>query len=88
MQYCRSDNNQAEIVKALREAVGGPAVKVVSHLKIGCDVMVSAFGRITFLEIKDPKRKKRLTSNEVEFQRYFPVITVTTVKEALAAVIR
>jgi Holliday junction resolvase len=81
------DEQQAEIVAALR-AVGASVVSLASVGK-GCpDLLVGYCGRNTLLEVKDPKRRNRLTAAQVDWHRLWKgrVAVVTTVDEAWIAV--
>ena len=65
MRIARVDNNQPEIVAALRKA--GAVVKHTHTIKNLFDILVFHKGKIYCVEIKDskqPKSKRRLTTGE------------------------
>jgi hypothetical protein len=82
------DANQAEIVKALRQA--GRSVVVLAKVGNGVpDLLVGWLGICTLLEVKDgakPPSAQKLTPAEAEFHRTWrgPVHIVRSVDEALA----
>ena len=86
----RIDDNQREIVDALRRA----SVEVLSLAAIGkgCpDLLVSFRGRNTLLEVKDPSKRpsqRRLTPEQQIFHARWqgPCVVVETVGQALKAV--
>jgi Holliday junction resolvase len=82
------DDNQTGIVSALRKV--GCRVLSLAAVGRGCpDLLVYRAGRLYLLEIKDgaksPSRRK-LTSDQVEFHKAWPVTVVTTIEEAYVAV--
>lgn len=85
----RVDANQNEVVAALRAV--GCNVAITSSLGSGfVDLVVfrPATGLLRLIELKDgskPPSKQKLTPDEVEFARKFPVWVVRNVAEALAA---
>ena len=85
----RIDNNQHEIVDALRAV--GCNVAITSSLGSGfVDLVVfrPSTGLLRLMEVKDgskPPSRQRLTPDEEEFARKFPVWVVHDVAEALAA---
>ena len=91
----RTDDNQAEIVAALRAA--GCTVQPLHMVGRGCpDIMCGRAGRIYLMEIKDgtkPPSARQLTADErawhdlwAEQQRAGLVVVVESVADALAAV--
>ena len=84
----KTDANQPEIVRALRQA--GATVLSLSNMGSGCpDLLVGSAGKNFLLEIKDPARKpseQRLTPAEQEFHEMWhgQVSVVKTVEEAIA----
>lgn len=84
----RKDDNQSEIVAALRRI--GCSVKV-TH--VPSDLLIGYRGRNILLEIKDgskPPSARKLTPDQVIFQAEWrgQYDVVKTVDEAIAAVIR
>lgn len=85
----RVDANQPSIVEALRAA--GVRVAITSSLGDGFPDVVAyrpATGLLRMLEIKDgakPPSQRKLTPDEEEFAREFPVWVVKDVREALEA---
>ncbi len=83
------DANQPAIVKALRNA--GVKVRVTSQLGKGFPDLLcfrKATGLLRLLELKDGSKKpsaRKLTEDEEEFAREFPVWVVKDVTEALNA---
>jgi Holliday junction resolvase len=63
MRYAKVDNNQPEIVKALRRC--GAVVKHVHTVKNLFDIIVYYQGKTYCVEIKQDKKKK-LTKGEME----------------------
>ena len=89
----KTDANQTEIVKALRDA--GCSVLILSSVGGGCpDLLVSSAvypHSLALLEIKDGKRppsERKLTKDQEKFHRNWkgPIYVVTSIPEALAAV--
>lgn len=85
----KTDDNQNEIVLALREA--GCQVLSLAALGAGVpDLLVLRGLRIYMLEVKDGSKsvsRQRLTPDQVRFHALWPVVkVVTSVEEALAAV--
>lgn len=85
----RTDDNQTEIVEALRAI--GASVRVTSMIGQGFpDLVVGIFGKNHLLEIKDgkkPKSAQGLTADEAIFINEWKgkVKVVSTVEEAIAA---
>lgn len=66
---CRIDENQTEIVTALRKL--GAVVLITSQLKNCFDCLVCFNGSTYMVEIKDgnkPKSARKLTTGELEFK--------------------
>lgn len=86
----RVDDNQTEIVKALRKA--GYSVCILSAVGKGVpDLMVGANGRNVLLEIKDhrkPRSARKLTPDEAKWHEAWKgqVAVVCDVYEALTAI--
>ncbi len=86
----RTDDNQNEIVQALRDV--GASVAITSALGSGFPDIVAGYRGINYLiEIKDgskPPSRRRLTPDEQEFHDLWrgAVIVVKDVDEALKAV--
>jgi len=88
----KTDRNQAEIVRALRQA--GASVLCLHGVGQGCpDLAVGFRGKNYFLEIKDgdlPPSKQALTEDEQDFfwswDGHYKL--VTSVKEALEVITR
>ena len=86
----RTDDNQTEIVKALRAI--GCTVQSLAAVGEGCpDLLVARNGINFLLEVKDgskPKSSRGLTAKELiwSLQWKGQLALVTSVKEALAAV--
>lgn len=84
------DDNQAEIVAALRKA--GYSVCVLSAVGKGVpDIMVGSYGVNVLLEIKDgskPASARKLTADEAKWHKAWKgqVAVVSSVYEALEAV--
>ncbi|SPA44622.1 hypothetical protein [Cupriavidus taiwanensis] len=84
------DDNQAEIVKALRQI--GATVQPIHQIGKGCpDLLVGWRGMNTLLELKDgrkPPSARKLTQDEVDWHETWrgQVAVVETVEEAIAAV--
>ncbi len=81
------DANQGEVVTALRAI--GVAVHVTSDMGSGFpDLVCHKVGHgVRLIEVKDgdkPPSKRRLTKDQCEFARDFPVDVVETVGDALA----
>jgi len=89
-QAARTDNNQNEIVQALRDV--GASIAITSALGSGFVDIVAGYRGINYLiEIKDGSKspsKRRLTSDEQEFHDLWrgAVIVVNDIDEALRAV--
>jgi Holliday junction resolvase len=84
----RIDDNQKELVKALRKA--GCKVLSLAAVGNGCpDLIVYRANVLTMLEIKDgnkaPSRRK-LTTFQDQFRADWPVQVVTDIDSALQAV--
>lgn len=81
----RRDDNEEEIVKALRKAGAH-----VAYIDSPCDLIVGYRGRTVLLEVKDgnkPPSARKLTDNEQKFHDTWtggPLFIVTCVNEALA----
>lgn len=86
----RSDRNQPEIVKALREI--GASVQHLHAVGRGCpDLMVGWRGQNYLLEVKDseqPPSRRLLTKDESAWHSTWAghVATVETVEQAYAAI--
>lgn len=86
----KTDRNQAEIVRALRQA--GASVQSLVEVGKGCpDILVCRAGALYLMEIKDwqqPPSKKRLTPMEKQWHELWsgPVAVVETVEQALKIV--
>jgi hypothetical protein len=89
LHRARVDDNQAEIVDALRRA--GVLVRVMSDVGEGFpDLLIMHKKRrdIVMLEVKDgrkPPSARKLTPAEEKFAKVWPVVVVLDVREALAA---
>lgn len=87
----KTDKNQPEIVKALRDA--GCSVQVLSEAGKGIpDLMVGYLGGTYLLEVKDglaPKADRQLTPRQVKWHREWKghVAVVESVEQALEAVL-
>lgn len=85
MRYARrTDNNQAAIVKSLREA--GAIVKVI-HQPFDLQVW-AANGKTLYMEVKNPKTaygKKGLNGKQAQEAQGLPLATVDSVEAALRA---
>lgn len=76
----RTDSNQAEIVRALRQV--GALVLSLHAMGHGCpDLLVCYRGRLVLLEVK--VRKGTLTPDQIAFHAIWPVVVVRSVAEAL-----
>jgi hypothetical protein len=81
----RRDDNETEIVKALRDAGA-----YVAYIDTPCDLIVGYKQRTVLLEVKDgnkPPSARKLTENEQKFHDNWtggPLFIVTCVDEALA----
>ena len=94
MKYGKIDDNQKEIVAALREH--GAFVQSLADIGKGCPDLLCAYAGSWFLlEIKDgskPPSKRRLTEDEIRWQQKAletadgDVFVVKDINEALAAV--
>lgn len=89
--YGRTDDNQREIVSALRKA--GATVISLASLGNGCPDLLVGFRGVTYLfEVKDGSKspsKRRLTELEEKFRQAWqglPVVVVNSVEEALVAI--
>jgi len=84
----RIDDNQPEIVKALRAV--GALVQSLATVGGGCpDLLVCWQGELYLMEIKDgakPPSARRLTPAEADFATRWPVEVVCNVREALAVI--
>jgi len=89
-QAARTDDNQNEIVQALRDV--GASIAITSALGSGFVDIVAGYRGINYLiEIKDgskPPSKRQLTPDEQEFHDLWrgAVIVVRDIDEALRAV--
>ena len=83
------DDNQNEIVQALRQT-GGCQVLSLAALGAGVpDLLCYRALHLYLLEIKDgrkPLSRQKLTPDQINFHRLWPVHVVTSVDEALKAV--
>lgn len=78
----RRDLNEPEIVEAL-EKIGCK----VKRLDLLCDLIVARRNVVTLLEVKNPERRGDVYEDQQkEDMLDFPIITVTTIEEALDAV--
>lgn len=83
----RTDTNQIQIVEALRKA--GRFVHVMSGVGGGFpDLLVAQprTGRVYLLEVKDPKKKIKLTEAQKKFWKEWPLSNlhiVRTIAESL-----
>ena len=83
----RVDENQPEIVKALRQA--GATVQSLAAVGKGCpDLLVAYCGQLFLVEVKDgskPPSARRLTDDQVKWMAnwYSPVHVVKNATEAL-----
>ncbi len=92
MRYHRTvklDANQNAIVDGLRSA--GVSVQSLATVGDGCpDLLCSWRGRLTVLEVKNPKRSTKLTAKQSAWRAKWdaacPVPVVETLDEALRAV--
>ena len=83
----RADDNQAEIVQALRGV--GAKVHVTSQVGGGCpDLVVGIFQRNYLIEIKNKKTYGKLSTRQLLFRDEWKgqVTVVETVEEALAVI--
>lgn len=84
------DRNQAEIVKALRQA--GASVLCLHTVGQGCpDLLVDFRGKTRLIEIKDgdlPPSARKLTPDELRFSAFWtgPLDVVMSPEEALDAI--
>lgn len=89
-QAARTDQNQVEIVKALRQV--GASVQSLAAVGKGCpDLLVSFRGRNHLIEVKDgskPPSARRLTKDQKVWHKLWaaPVHVVTGIDEAIAAI--
>lgn len=80
----RRDDNETEIVKALRKAGA-----YVAYIDSPCDLIVGFQNRTVLLEVKDgnkPPSARKLTPNEQKFHDEWtggPLHVVTCIEEAL-----
>lgn len=89
MKIARVDENQGEIVDALRSV--GAFVQSLASVGAGCPDLLVCFRRVWYvMEVKNPKRSayaQRLTAAEVEWhqaaKRHGPVHVVRTPEEAM-----
>jgi Holliday junction resolvase len=83
MTHGRTDENQGEIIKALRKA--GYTVEVTSNVGNGFpDLVTCVSGAFVLLECKMPQKK--LTAKEMKFHKKFlgcPVFVVYSAEDAL-----
>ena len=85
----KTDSNQLEIVKALRNI--GAFVLVTSQLKNAFDVLVGYRGKLFIIEIKDgnkPPSQRKLTEGELKCKEGFesvgiPYHVVNSIDEAI-----
>jgi hypothetical protein len=91
MSYIRKvDDNQAEIVQALRDA--GASVQPIHTIGRGCPDLLVAFRNCNYVfEVKDgrkPPSARVLTDDEVRWHREWngPVEIVSSIDEALRAI--
>ena len=92
MRAARVDENQPEIVAALRRA--GAFVQILSSVGQGVpDLLVAYQGRWSLLEVKDSGKApsaQKLTDVQIvwhkEAKEYAPVYVVNTVEAALAVI--
>lgn len=73
----KTDSNQLEIVKALRNI--GAFVLVTSQLKNAFDVLVGYRGKLFIIEIKDgnkPPSQRKLTEGELKCKQGFESVSV------------
>lgn len=90
----RTDENQSEIVYALRKI--GATVLITSNIKNAFDVLVGYRGKLYIVEIKDgskPPSQKRLTEGELKCKESFERVGVSynvveSVEEAIELVTR
>lgn len=85
----RTDDNHAAIRDGLRDAFGTDAVQDVSmYAGLGFDLIACVRGRVTFLEVKPPRKAARLTDSEVSARLRYGERwrVVATLDEALEAV--
>lgn len=80
----RVDDNQDEIVKALRQI--GVSVE---HIKKPVDLLICHLGKTALMEIKNPDGRDELTKEQVEFIARWPgeIHVVRSVEQALVAVL-
>jgi hypothetical protein len=89
MRAAKVDDNQAEIVAALRKA--GCSVQPLHRVGEGCpDLLVGKFGTNWLIEVKDGKKPpsaRKLTDPQVAWHRDWrgSVCVVSSVQEAFAA---
>lgn len=85
----KTDNNQSEIVKALRQC--GAFVLITSQLKNAFDILVGYRGKLFIIEIKDgnkPPSQRKLTEGELICKQGFESVginyhVITSVDEAI-----
>lgn len=85
MRYAKVDQNQGEIVEALRAC--GVSVQSLASIGKGCPDLVAAKGSMTWMiEVKGPKGK--LTPDQIDFIQNWKgdVHIVRTVNDALELV--
>jgi Holliday junction resolvase len=87
-KYGRTDDNQAQLVSALRKA--GCNVLSLAAIGQGCgDLLVHRAGELYMLEIKDGSKyasQRKLTKHQEQFHKDWPVHVVKDIDEALRAV--
>jgi Holliday junction resolvase len=87
-RIARIDDNQREIVKALRQA--GCKVLSLAAVGNGCpDLLVYRADTLYMLEVKDGGKsasRRQLTPHQQRFKKDWPVQVVTDIESALKAV--
>lgn len=89
-RQARVDDNQAEIVKALRDI--GASVQPIHQIGGGCpDILVGYRGRNIVMELKDgnkPPSARKLTADEIDWHSSWrgQVVIVETIEQAIKAV--
>ncbi len=85
-QAARIDDNQAEIVKALRMV--GASVQTLGQVGEGCpDILIGFMGKNLLAEIKDPSKppsKRKLNARQEKWHREWngQVTVIETVQDA------
>ena len=87
-KYGRTDANQKRVVQDLRKS--GVSVLSLADIGGGCpDLLVCCAGKLRLFEVKDgakSKSRRKLTPDQVEFHKVWPVTVVTSSEDALRAI--